>query len=151
MKKGKYRTKQGEQILAFMQDRAGEHITVHEIYQYFEHTEHKLGVTTIYRQIDKLVQEGLVKKYVLDPTSPACFEYLEHNKSCAKKHCTHLKCIKCGKLFHMQCKDWKALESHILQAHHFKLDMTRSVLYGLCESCQETACGKEVDANAETV
>ena len=34
------------------------------------------------------------------------------------------------------CNDLKATERRILEEHRFKADMTRTVIYGLCENCQ---------------
>jgi len=136
MPQGRYNTKQREELLSFMKSKIGEHITVNDICKYFASTDTKVGTTTIYRHLEKLVEEGKVKKYVLDNTTAACFEYIDTQKECNENGCTHLKCLKCGRLIHMHCEDLKATEEHILKNHYFKLDMTRTVLYGLCQSCQ---------------
>lgn len=132
----RYNTKQRDEIITFMKTMIGEHITVNDICMHFATTGTKVGTTTIYRHLEKLVEEGIVKKYILDNTTAACFEYIDAQKECKLNGYTHLKCIKCGKLIHLHCNDLHSTEQHILEKHSFKLDMTRTVLYGLCEACQ---------------
>jgi len=136
MPQGRYNTKQRDELLTYLQSMIGEHITVNDICKHFSNTGAKVGTTTIYRHLEKLVDEGIVKKYNLDATTAACFEYIDVYKECKEHGCTHLKCIKCGRLIHLHCNDLKATELHILEKHNFKLDMTRTVLYGICQICQ---------------
>lgn len=132
----RYNTKQREEMLTFLQSRHGEHVTVHDVCDYFAGEGVNIGMTTVYRHLDKMVDEGVVKKYTLDTSSAACYEYVDTHSECEKNGCTHLKCIKCGKLIHLHCDDLKATEKHILDEHRFLVDMTRTVIYGLCEACQ---------------
>lgn len=136
MPQTRYNTKQREEVLSFLKSTVGEHITVNEICKHFANAGTKVGTTTIYRHLEKLVEEGVVKKYTLDATTAACFEYIDVHNVCQKHGCTHLKCTKCGKLIHLHCDDLKLTEKHMLEQHNFKLDMTRTVLYGLCQDCQ---------------
>lgn len=55
----------------------GKHVTVSDICKYFKSQGISIGTTTVYRQLDRMVEQGLVAKYVVDGTSSACFEYLE--------------------------------------------------------------------------
>ncbi len=136
MQRGNYNTKQREELLEYLQSVPGEHITVNDVCNHFMKCGSGVGVTTIYRQLEKMVNEGIVKKYVLDSSSAACFEYVDRETECNKSGCTHLKCTKCGKLIHLHCEDLKATEEHILLEHGFMVDTTRTVIYGLCEKCR---------------
>ena len=109
---------------------------VNDICKYLAEAGMAVGMTTVYRQLDKMVEEGIVKKYILDSSSAACFEYVDNHSECEAKGCTHLKCTGCGKLIHLHCDDLIATERHILEEHGFKTDMTRTVIYGLCDECQ---------------
>lgn len=62
MTKGRYQTKQREELLAFLQSVSGEHITVNDIHNHFAEHGSKVGVTTIYRHLENMVNEGIVKK-----------------------------------------------------------------------------------------
>ena len=74
MGKAQYKTKQMSEILNFLQQMEGTHVTVADIYDHFKKKGIAVGMTTVYRQLDKMVSEGLVAKYVVDGTSSACFE-----------------------------------------------------------------------------
>ena len=61
-----YKTKQREYILAFLQNSAGRHITVAELVRHLQDNETPVGTATVYRTLEQLVEEGIVRKYVLD-------------------------------------------------------------------------------------
>lgn len=136
MEKGQYKTRQREEIIAYLCSVPGQHITVNDVCRYFEKSGKKIGTTTVYRHLEKLVDEGCVKKYVLELGTPACFEYIDPENNCQKPNCFHLKCTGCGKLIHLHCDELEATEHHIFEHHNFKIDPQRTVLYGLCEECQ---------------
>ena len=136
MAKGRYNTKQREELLVFLQGLSGKHITVNDICSHFADSGSKVGMTTIYRHLDKMVNEGIVKKYVLDSSSAACFEYIDEHHECQSSGCAHLKCTSCGRLIHLHCDELKLMQQHISEDHSFKIDMTRTVIYGLCDQCQ---------------
>ena len=66
-----YKTKQREYILAFLQNSAGRHITVAELVRHLQDNETPVGTATVYRTLEQLVEEGIVRKYVLEKAVPA--------------------------------------------------------------------------------
>lgn len=132
----KYKTKQSEELIAYLQSVPGEHLTVQDICHYFQQHGTKIGTTTVYRQLERLVADGQVLKSFSDAGSSACFEYVGKKESCHQSSCFHCKCEKCGKLIHLQCDTLAKVQQHILQQHGFSFDTRRTVFYGLCESCQ---------------
>ena len=136
--KSQYRTKQMAEILSYLQSMQGSHVTVHDIHAYFKSKNISVGTTTMSRHLDRMVAEGIVAKYVVDEKSSACFEYLGDKSHCHPTVCFHCKCEKCGKLIHLHCKELEAVYLHLLNDHGFQVDAPRSVIYGLCEDCQQT-------------
>ena len=138
MAKAKYKTKQMAELLTFLKSMQGNHVTVHDIGDYFSSRGISVGTTTIYRHLEKMVEEGVVAKYIVDGSSSACFEYLgEHalvDDSCS---CYHCKCEKCGKLIHLQCSEVENLKQHIMEHHGFTMNPARTVFYGICSACSE--------------
>ena len=110
-------------------------MTVKDICDYFEIRGITVGTTTIYRQLEKMVSEGLVAKYVVDGTSSACFEYTGDEEE-SQAVCYHCKCEKCGKLIHLQCDEVENLKQHMLEHHDFEMNPLRTVFYGLCSECR---------------
>ena len=138
MAKAPYKTKQMTEILTFLKSVQGRHVTVNEICDFFREKGISIGTTTIYRQLEKMVKEGLVAKYVIDGSSSACFEYLGAEEHCHKTSCFHCKCEKCGKLIHLHCEDVVKLEQHLMESHGFQMDPCRTVFYGICEECRKS-------------
>lgn len=138
--KSKYKTRQRAELIAYLSSMSGEHVTVSDICRHFEKNDRPIGVTTVYRQLDKLVEEGLVNKYTLDSGSSACYEYIgEENTEHCNPSCYHCKCDGCGRLIHLHCGEIEELIEHIGKSHNFLVNPRRTVLYGLCDECRRKA------------
>lgn len=131
-----YQTKQKKEILSYLQTISGEHFTAADVCNHFREEGKNIGTTTVYRQLDRLVEEGLVNKYFIDETSGACFEFIDREHQCHKHQCYHCKCEKCGALIHMDCHEIEALQNHIREHHGFTIDPNRTVFYGICAACK---------------
>ncbi len=140
--RSRYKTKQREGLLAYLRTIPGAHITVGDVCAFFKAQGTPIGQSTVYRQLESLVDEGLVNKYIIDGSSPACFEYVGPDSHADADVCYHCKCEKCGKLIHLHCEELEEVQSHIFAEHAFRLDPKRTVLYGLCERCagEGSAC-----------
>ena len=130
-----YKTKQRERLIHYFEQKPGVHITAGEICEFFSKQEEPIGQSTVYRQLERLVDEGILNKYTIDGTSSACFEYVGEIHHDEKEICFHCKCEKCGKLIHMHCEEFLAIQEHLWGHHRFTLDPMRTVFYGLCEEC----------------
>ena len=119
--KAPYQTKQMKQILSYLQTVEGTHVTVADVCCYFKEQGITIGTTTVYRNLEKMVEQGMVAKYNVDGTSSACFEYLGAEEHCHKTSCFHCKCEKCGKLIHLHCEDVVKLEQHLMYSHGFRM------------------------------
>jgi len=131
--KSGYKTKHKQEMLEYLEATKGNHFTAAEIIKYFKETGNPIGKTTVYRQLEELIASGDVKKYVIDENSGACFEFI--GGECKHHDCYHMKCEKCGKLFHLECHEIEELKKHIEEHHGFHLNMIRTVFYGLCDEC----------------
>ncbi|MCR4793541.1 MAG: transcriptional repressor [Lachnospiraceae bacterium] len=132
-----YRTKQREILLKFFEKKPGVHITAGEVLEYMNSRGESIGQATIYRQLEKLVDEGLLNKYAMTPAGPACFEYVGMSAHKSGGTCFHCKCEKCGRLIHMHCDELEGISTHILNEHGFKINPLRTVFYGICEDCND--------------
>ena len=82
--KAPYQTKQMAQLLTYLKTVEGTHVTVADVCSYFKEQGITIGTTTVYRNLEKMVEQGLVAKYNVDGTSSACFEYLGAEEHCHK-------------------------------------------------------------------
>lgn len=132
-----YKTKQREVLLEYLKKKKGSHITVNDVCDFFDKKGEKIGQTTVYRQLEKMVDEGMVNKYIIDGNSPACFEYVGESKMHADgKVCFHCKCEVCGALIHMHCDELNSIKDHLEKDHDFMLNPKRTVFYGVCKKCR---------------
>ena len=65
MAKAQYKTKQMAELISYLKKEEGRHVTVSEISDYFTEKGISVGTTTIYRNLEKMVEEGIVAKYTL--------------------------------------------------------------------------------------
>ena len=89
-----------------------------------------IGLTTVYRQLERLAQQGLVHKVVTDAGA-----YYQYCTAHDEGNCFLLKCEKCGAIRHLDCSRLGELYQHLEQEHHFRIDPRRTLFYGLCEEC----------------
>ena len=106
-----YHTKQKERILDLLKTCAGEHLTVSDLGKQLEENGTPVGTATIYRYLEQLTEEGVLRKYILDGKSSACYQYLGEHATCQEHF--HLKCLSCGTLFHVQCTFLDEMQAHI--------------------------------------
>jgi len=90
-----------------------------------------VGLTTIYRFIDKLVKEGKLKKEIGNDNT-TYYQYLEE---CDCDDHFYLKCTSCGELTHVDCECIDSLSKHIKKKHNFKLNRENIIIEGLCSKC----------------
>ena len=73
----KYKTKQRDILLQYLAGKKGVHITANDLCELLSKDGITIGQATVYRQLESLVDEGVISKYIIDATSPACFEYVQ--------------------------------------------------------------------------
>ncbi|MBO5110499.1 MAG: transcriptional repressor [Clostridia bacterium] len=133
--KQEYNTKQKEYILEYLRANAQTHVSVGDILAHLHAHGREVGTTTVYRYLDRLCRSGEVRKYVIDETSGACYQYIADTDECEKHF--HLKCTRCGRLIHVDCAYLGEVGRHIGEHHRFTVDSSKTVFYGVCEACAE--------------
>lgn len=129
----KYKTRQRAYVLRCLTENKASHMTVDEIIFWLRKNGAEVGKTTVYRTLDKLIQTGLVRKYICENGKSACYQYADTDEKCLRHF--HLKCLSCGRLIHLECERLEELERHISHHHRFFVDNTKTVLYGTCGEC----------------
>ena len=135
-KKTSYKTRQREELISFLRTTDSDHVTVGEVCGHFQRCGCPIGTATVYRHLERMVDEGLVQKYTIDANTPACFEYVGAD-SHSGESCFHCKCERCGRLIHLHCEELQGLSAHIRESHGFTINPMRTVFYGLCDACRE--------------
>lgn len=134
MSRDAYRTRQKDIILHFLKENEGRHIKVQEIYDELKKTGSPIGISTIYRYLDKLIEEGRIKRYLLDGNAAACYQYGGQHEE--NSHEYHLRCVKCGGLFHFQSEEIDNL-SNDMRSKGLSVNLADTVFSGKCDTCNE--------------
>ena len=133
-KRSSYRTRAQEKLLDYLKTTPGQHHTAAEIKEHFSFEEKPIGMATIYRQLERFVDEGMIRKYILGPGDSACYAYTEDQQCASHFHC---KCEACGRLIHLDCEELREIQAHLLEHHGFSWDAGKTVFYGICDQCRE--------------
>ncbi len=129
-----YRTRAQKELLDFLQAAPGKHFTAAEIKDCLAAENKPIGTATIYRQLERFVEDGSIRKYVLGPGDCACYAYTKDQQCSSHFHCV---CEVCGKLIHMDCDELRTIRAHLLEHHGFSWDAGKTVFYGICEQCRD--------------
>lgn len=121
-----YNTNQKTIILNFLKNNKDKCFKLNEIYDFLKN-DNKISFTTIYRYLNNLEKDNVVKKYT--DNKEAMYQYVDTDK--CRNH-MHLKCIKCNNIIHLDCNEAIDLKNHIKEQHEFMLDTT---IFGVCKEC----------------
>lgn len=145
---GGYQTKQKAQVLQYLEAHSAEHITAAELLIALNTSGAAIGSATVYRQLEKLEAQGLVRRYALDDRGSACWQYAgaEAKAGTCRNH-FHLKCTVCGTLVHLNCDHLHEIAHHVAAEHDFIIDPARTVFYGICGACSAASQTKEGNTN----
>ena len=130
-----YQTRQLAALLSCIRSHHDGYVTVRGLMEQLDAAGSPMGLATVYRQMEKLAQQGLVHRVASDDQNGACWKY------CGEDHggaCVLVKCERCGRITHMCCDELPALYRHLAQEHGFTVDPNRTLLYGTCHDCAQT-------------
>ncbi|MBE6673950.1 MAG: transcriptional repressor [Ruminococcaceae bacterium] len=129
--RGEYSTKQREVILAYLKENNA-HVTASDVIFHLKEEGCVVSTATVYRTLEKLEKDGVVKKMIIGEGTGACYQYIDGD-GCSEHF--HLKCVKCGRLIHLSCEFLHSMESHIFNEHGFTVSSGRTIIYGTCAQC----------------
>lgn len=133
--KREYNTEQKRMITDYLKTHGDRHFTVEEISEAVGRQ--GAGKSTVYRQISKLLEAGVIRRFESPSSSSFVYQYAGANEDCCRHY--HLKCVKCGRLIHMKCERLDEVREHIIRDHDFIIGYGSSVIYGECTSCASEA------------
>lgn len=132
-----YNTRTRQLILDYLINNRQHAVSASNILEHLEAQGASPNPTTVYRYLDKLAGEQRIMKYVADKGERAVFQYVDEGRHC-REH-LHLKCVQCGRIYHLDCHFMDEVRAHLMAEHGFTLQCEGSVLYGLCRHCAQNA------------
>lgn len=131
--KGLKVTNQRVAILKTLAGCPGEHLTTEEIYDLVKPEFPEIGLATVYRTLQLLLELGLIDKVNLDDGYVRYEMTLENDENTHHHH--HLICLKCGKVFSFEDDLLEELEGRIRVSMDFLVVNHEVKLYGYCKEC----------------
>lgn len=132
-----YQTVQKKRLTEFMTKNYEKAFSVEELAAEMEREyskEFAPGKSTIYRLIQKMADEGLVKRLVGEHSRKFTYQIA------AGEHCAyhlHMKCTDCGRLLHMDDAESLKIMKEVFKNNSFKIDERQTVLVGKCRDCKD--------------
>lgn len=132
---GTYNTKQKKIIENFLRKNITSQYTCEEISALLKSEGTPVGKTTVYRYVEKLALDGKVRKIIGGTSKSAHYQFIDEKLNCHSH--MHLKCLECGEFIHLGCEFMGSVNEHIYEHHRFRIDNSKTILYGLCDKCAE--------------
>lgn len=136
-----YRMTAGREAILDVLSQAEEHLSAEDIYMKIHPVNPAIGLTSIYRTLDILVNIGLVHKFDFGH-GRARYELAEGPKG--KRHHHHLVCTGCGRVIDYtdfideELALLKKTEEGLSKKYNFRIDNHLIQFYGLCEICSRS-------------
>ncbi len=107
------------------------HLTSHDVYEQIRQRLPAVNPSTVYRALERLANNGKVSVSDLG-TGPVVYEALTDGVH------HHLVCQKCGQVFTIEHEEVSEFFSKIGKKNKFQVATNHLILFGLCESCQDS-------------
>ena len=118
------------------------HPTAEELYKYIHQENSDIGVATVYRNLNKFAEKGIIRKIIgLDGSS--------HFDSCLEPH-YHFICSCCGKIYDIPMNIGKDLIAKAEEFTDCKITSIDINFRGLCRECEDKHNGEFVFEKDET-
>lgn len=127
-------TRQREQVaeLVFTSD---DHLSVDQIRRRLRERDAQVGLATIYRTLDLLVESGLVRAHDFGQG------FRRYEPMQAQAHHEHLICQRCGRVEEFTHERLERMLPIIADEHGFQAERHRVEIYGVCRDCQRRGLG----------
>lgn len=133
-KKGLKVTNQRIKVLEVLSNSHDKHLTAEEIYEIIKADYPEIGLATVYRTIQLLLELNLVDRINLDDGFVR-YEIGNMDENREKHHHHHLICTECGKVLSFEDDLLDELEKRIMDLVSFKVLDHEVKLYGKCKDC----------------
>ena len=125
-----YHTHQRASLLNFLKENSEHAFTIEEIIENLHGDD--IAKSTVYRLMQKLVEESLVHRTVKGNSRSFVYQYISDEK--CENH-LHMKCTDCGKVYHLDSGVTSIIQNNIKSNTSFEID-SHTVLLGKCGDCK---------------
>lgn len=135
-----HRMTAGRKAILGILAKSPEHLSAEDIYRKIHSTNPSVGLSTVYRTLDLLVNKNMVSKFDFGD-GRARFELLEGPRGPHHHH--HLVCTGCSSIvdysdfFKEELSFHQRIERKLARKYNFKITNHLVQYYGLCDACNE--------------
>ena len=131
-----YQTQQRKALVDFLSRHPGQALTAQALCQALkeDRTAHPIGDSTVYRLLQKLAAEGVIKRYLLEGSRCYVYEMPGGTGPCGGH--LHMRCTSCDKLIHLG-EEPTSLVAREAGRAGFALDKEHTMLLGRCAACRK--------------
>lgn len=130
-------TSQRLMVLNILSAHGDEHLTVEEIYDLAKEESPEIGLATIYRTVQVLLELHVIEKVTFDDGF-ARYELNGEETGSGHRH-HHAICTQCGKVYSLETDLLDTLEKQVFESLGFEVTDHEVKLYGLCSACRRKA------------
>ncbi len=135
LRENKYKLTRSRQVVLDIVAQADHHLTTAEVYQKAKSRYSRLGLTTVYRTLDLLVELGYIQRIHLPE---GCHSYA----LAAQSHGHQLICSTCGRTEEFADCDLDPLIASLQLKTGFQINVHMLELMGSCPDCQSKSRAK---------
>ena len=128
-----YKTKHKDEIVGLLSAQSDASFSAGDIYESLVAEGIAISKSTVYRQLDSLIEAGLIKRFYSSSNDEYCYRYV--GSECKKIDYYTFHCEKCGKVVNVSKEDLGSLSTLLLSKYSFNIKAENSVLSGVCEGC----------------
>ena len=121
-------------VLETIADRPGQHLTAEEIYELTKEKYPEIGLATIYRALQVMVELHIIDKLNFDDGF-ARYE-LGQEMGSERHHHHHAICMECKTVFSLEEDLLGGLEQNLMERLGFQVTDHEVKLYGYCQACR---------------
>lgn len=129
-----YETKPRNLMLQYIKEQKSRQFSAADIYEFLENEGCHINLATVYRNLEKLSEEGTLMRYKFADNKCCLYQYADDSEQC--KHHLHMKCQFCGIIIHLDCTFMHEIAQHLQEDHGFEINCKGSVLLGTCAECR---------------
>ena len=120
-----YRTGARKEIYSYAKNVSVHTFSASQILGYFRENNISISDATVYRNLDRMVEEGSLIRYKYVDTEDLCHEPI------------HLKCKVCEKIIHLEGDLMEKVKSNLIKRYGFSVECDGSVILGVCKECKD--------------
>ena len=127
-----YKTGPRRLLLALLEQNRDQSLSAEQIAERIAADGGEISLSAIYRNLERLEQEGSVRRAASEGGRKAVYQYI--GGECSEH--LHLQCTECGQIIHLDHETTEALCTAAQACGDFSIDEKKTVLYGRCRACR---------------